>query len=143
VGPELGDRPTADGHDETLSRLGSAQNVGDAVAQFALGDGLHGASVAVLLRTFRDTRGKTAAQRQVILATLTGMRVTQKGQVTIPLEVRRALGIEPGSDVDFEVDGHGARLVVDRERAADEIDRMRGAGEGVMTTDEILALTRG
>jgi AbrB family looped-hinge helix DNA binding protein len=71
------------------------------------------------------------------------MRVTQKGQVTIPLEVRRALGIEPGSDVDFEVDGHGARLVVDRERAADEIDRMRGAGEGVMTTDEILALTRG
>jgi len=69
------------------------------------------------------------------------MRVTQKGQVTIPLEVRRALGIEPGSDV--EVDGHGARLVVDRERAADEIDRMRGAGEGVMTTDEILALTRG
>lgn len=71
------------------------------------------------------------------------MRVTQKGQVTIPLEVRRALGIEPGSDIDFEVDRHGARLVVDRERAAYEIGRMRGAGEGDLTTDEILALTRG
>jgi len=138
VGPELGDRPTADGHDETLSRLGSAQNVGDVVAQFALGDGLHGGK-----RSSAATHFSGAAQRQVILATLTEMRVTQKGQVTIPLEVRRALGIEPGSDVDFEVDGHGARLVVDRERAADEIDRMRGAGEGVMTTDEILALTRG
>ena len=30
------------------------------------------------------------------------MRVTQKGQVTIPLAIRRALGIRPGSDVDFE-----------------------------------------
>ncbi len=27
------------------------------------------------------------------------MRVTQKGQVTIPLAVRRALGIHPGSEV--------------------------------------------
>ncbi len=143
MGPELGDRPTADGHDETLSRLGSAQNVGDVVAQFALGNGLHGGKRSSAATHFSGHSWKTAAQRQVILATLTEMRVTQKGQVTIPLEVRRALGIEPGSDVDFEVDGHGARLVVDRERAADEIDRMRGAGEGVMTTDEILALTRG
>jgi antitoxin PrlF len=70
------------------------------------------------------------------------MRVTQKGQVTIPLGVRRALGIHPGSDVEFELDDHGARLLVDRERAADEIARMRGAGEGELSTDEILALTR-
>jgi antitoxin PrlF len=70
------------------------------------------------------------------------MRVTQKGQVTIPLGVRRALGIHPGSDVEFELDDYGARLLVDRERAADEIARMRGAGEGELSTDEILALTR-
>jgi antitoxin PrlF len=70
------------------------------------------------------------------------MRVTQKGQVTIPLEVRRALGIRPGSDVEFQLDGRGARLVVDRERAAGEISRMRGAGDVELTTDEILALTR-
>ncbi len=71
------------------------------------------------------------------------MRVTQKGQVTIPLEIRRALGIEPGSDVDFLLDTDGARLVVDRERAKSEIARMRGAGDPELTTEEILALSRG
>jgi len=70
------------------------------------------------------------------------MRVTQKGQVTIPLPVRRALGIQPGSDVEFELDERGARLLVDAHRAAEEIARMRGAGEGEMSTEEILALTR-
>lgn len=70
------------------------------------------------------------------------MRVTQKGQVTIPLPVRRALGIRPGSEVDFELDAHGARLIVDRKRAAGEIARMRGAGDVELSTDEILALTR-
>jgi antitoxin PrlF len=70
------------------------------------------------------------------------MRVTQKGQVTIPLPVRRALGIHPGSDVEFELDERGARLLVDSSRAAAEIDRMRGAGAGELSTEEILALTR-
>jgi antitoxin PrlF len=70
------------------------------------------------------------------------VRVTQKGQVTIPLPVRRALGIEPGSDVEFELDERGARLLVDSDRAAEEIGRMRGAGDGEMSTEEILGLTR-
>lgn len=70
------------------------------------------------------------------------MRVTQKGQVTIPLRVRRALGIHPGSDVEFELEERGARLLVDRDRAAEEIARMRGAGSGEMSTEDILALTR-
>lgn len=70
------------------------------------------------------------------------MRVTSKGQVTIPLEVRRALGIQAGSDVAFELDPSGARLVVDSERAAAEVAAMRGAGDVALTTDEILALTR-
>jgi antitoxin PrlF len=70
------------------------------------------------------------------------VRVTQKGQVTIPLPVRRALGIRPGSEVKFEVDELGARLLVDGDRVAEEITRMRGAGNGEMTTEQILALTR-
>ncbi len=70
------------------------------------------------------------------------MRVTQKGQVTIPLDVRRALGIEPGSDVDFLLDTDGARLVVDRQRAESEIARMRGAGDRELSTEEILSLSR-
>jgi antitoxin PrlF len=68
--------------------------------------------------------------------------VTQKGQVTIPLNVRRALGITTGSDVQFELDGSGARLVVDRDRVTEEIGPMRGAGDVEMSTEEILALTR-
>jgi antitoxin PrlF len=70
------------------------------------------------------------------------VRVTQKGQVTIPLPVRRALGIKPGSDVEFELDERGARLLVDRDHAAEEIGRMVGAGNGELSTEEILALTR-
>lgn len=70
------------------------------------------------------------------------MRVTSKGQVTIPQDVRLALGIEAGSEVDFELGEDGARLVVDRKAAAAEIEAMRGAGDGEMTTEQILALTR-
>lgn len=36
--------------------------------------------------------------------------VTSKGQVTIPKRVRQALGITPGSKVEFDIDGSGARL---------------------------------
>jgi AbrB family looped-hinge helix DNA binding protein len=70
------------------------------------------------------------------------MRVTQKGQVTIPLEIRRALGIETGTDVRFELTDGGARLVVARDDVDAAIDRMRGAGDVDLSTDEILALTR-
>jgi antitoxin PrlF len=78
----------------------------------------------------------------VLLDSLTAVRVTQKGQVTIPLEIRKALGIHAGSDVQFQLDEHGARLVVDKQRVTREIARMRGAGDVDLSTDEILALTR-
>jgi len=78
----------------------------------------------------------------VLPASLTSVRVTQKGQVTIPLEIRKALGIQAGSEVQFQLDADGARLVVGRQRAEREIARMRGAGDVDLSTDEILALTR-
>jgi len=81
-------------------------------------------------------------RERVILDSLTAMRVTQKGQVTIPLEVRRALGIQPGTNVEFTLDDGSARLVVDPDRVAAEVARMRGAGDVALSTDEILALTR-
>ncbi|MGL5857754.1 MAG: AbrB/MazE/SpoVT family DNA-binding domain-containing protein [Angustibacter sp.] len=72
------------------------------------------------------------------------MRVTSKGQVTIPLEVRRRLGIEPGSEVDFEVRDDGVRVVRRRRGGgAVAVARMRGRRRGGMSTDEIMALTRG
>jgi antitoxin PrlF len=72
------------------------------------------------------------------------MRVTSKGQVTIPLAVRRKLGIGPGSEVEFELDERGARLVrANTARGKAIARRMRGRATVTMSTDEIMALTRG
>ena len=72
------------------------------------------------------------------------MRVTSKGQVTIPKDVRKRLGITPGSEVDFEMDESGARLVrAQTSRGKEVVEPMIGRGTVKMTTDEIMALTRG
>jgi AbrB family looped-hinge helix DNA binding protein len=73
------------------------------------------------------------------------MQVTDKGQVTIPKELRDRLGIEPGSDVEFEAKGETLVLrKTDRGRRGRRVvDRLRGSGDSAMTTDEIMALTRG
>ena len=38
------------------------------------------------------------------------MRLTSKGQVTIPLEIREALGLLPHTEVEFEIDGDAVRV---------------------------------
>ncbi len=71
------------------------------------------------------------------------MRVTSKGQVTIPLKVRERLGIKPGSEIDFEMDERGAHIVRRPTNRGREIAReMRGHGTVPLSTDEIMALTR-
>lgn len=75
------------------------------------------------------------------------MRITSKGQVTIPIEIRERLGLLPETEVDFVLDGRGVRIVRrgardDRGRGARTVARIRGTGRIRMTTDEILALTR-
>jgi antitoxin PrlF len=72
------------------------------------------------------------------------MRVTSKGQVTIPRDVRKRLGITPGSEVDFQLDEEGVRLVRARtSKGKAAVGRMIGRGTVKLTTDEIMALTRG
>ena len=72
------------------------------------------------------------------------MRVTSKGQVTIPQKVRQQLGITPGSEVDFQLDEHGARLVRVSPGDGKNLTRqMRGRATVTMSTEEIMALTRG
>jgi len=76
------------------------------------------------------------------------MRITSKGQVTIPVEIREKLGMMPNTDVDFEVQGRTVRLVRApakraRSRGESVVARLRGTANVRMTTDEILALTRG
>ncbi len=73
------------------------------------------------------------------------MRVTEKGQVTIPKELRDALGIGAGTEVEFE--RRKDTIVVRKARAGTTrgallVNRMRGRGDVKMTTDEIMALTR-
>lgn len=72
------------------------------------------------------------------------MRVTSKGQVTIPQKVRQQLGITAGSEVDFQLDELGARLIrVSDGKGKDLAGRMRGRATVAMSTEEIMALTRG
>lgn len=71
--------------------------------------------------------------------------VTSKGQVTIPKSVRDLLGIAPGSRVDFRraPDGSVVLARADDKRPPSRFARFRGhAGKG-LTTDAIMALTRG
>ena len=81
------------------------------------------------------------------------MRLTEKSQVTVPKHIREHLGIGPGSEVDFRIDGCAVRLVKrepEREgesrgdrllRQLEELGR-RYADSG-LTTDEIMDMTRG
>ena len=72
------------------------------------------------------------------------MKITTKGQVTIPQEIREALGLLPHTEVEFEVRGEEVVLVRadSRRRGRRIVDRLRGRGDVPMTTEEILALTR-
>ncbi len=77
------------------------------------------------------------------------MRITSKGQVTIPQAVREQAGLLPETEVEFVVEGNGVRIVKARgahrpTRGIRAVARLRrGAGHVSMTTDEIMALTRG
>lgn len=76
------------------------------------------------------------------------MRITSKGQVTIPQAVREEAGLLPETEVDFVVEADGVRIVKATEtrrpsRGARALARLRrAAGQVSMSTDEIMALTR-
>ncbi|MGH8775608.1 MAG: AbrB/MazE/SpoVT family DNA-binding domain-containing protein [Jiangellaceae bacterium] len=74
------------------------------------------------------------------------MRITSKGQVTVPAWIRQQLGLHEGTEVDFVVDGNTARIV----RAEGQethgrrtARRLRGRGSSGMSTAELMELLRG
>jgi AbrB family looped-hinge helix DNA binding protein len=76
------------------------------------------------------------------------MRITTKGQVTIPQEIREKFGLLPNTEVDFVVRRNAIYLVkADQPKRPTRgeliVRRLRGTGTVRMTTDEIMALTRG
>jgi AbrB family looped-hinge helix DNA binding protein len=76
------------------------------------------------------------------------VRLTSKGQVTIPVEIREKLGLLPNSEVEFDIVGQTVRIRKVRKtrapgrRGKSLVARLRGRGSVRMSTDEILALTR-
>jgi AbrB family looped-hinge helix DNA binding protein len=71
------------------------------------------------------------------------MRVTSKGQVTIPQNVRETLGITPQTEIQFVEDNGKFYLVkVEVPENRGKFSKLRGIATAKMSTDEILALTR-
>jgi AbrB family looped-hinge helix DNA binding protein len=75
------------------------------------------------------------------------MRITSKGQVTIPAEIREQAGLFPNTEVKFEFDGEAVLIVRANDsskaaRGSRLIGHLRGRGDVAMSTDAIMALTR-
>ncbi len=71
------------------------------------------------------------------------MRVTSKGQVTIPRNIREILGIIPQSDVEFQEDN--GRFYITKKSAPKSTKnyaKLRGIATAQMSTEEIMNLTR-
>jgi AbrB family looped-hinge helix DNA binding protein len=75
----------------------------------------------------------------------TAVRITSKGQVTIPLAIRKKAGLTPNTEVMF-VMSRGVvilrKVTTPRDRGRRLVENMRGKATSGLTTDQIMALTR-
>lgn len=74
------------------------------------------------------------------------MRITSKGQVTIPRDIRATLGVVPSSEVEFVREGGRVWLRKRKPgtaRARTLVAQMRGRATSRMSTEQIMRLTRG
>jgi AbrB family looped-hinge helix DNA binding protein len=79
------------------------------------------------------------------------VRITSKGQVTIPAELRARFGLLPETEVEFVADRDGVRIVKRKGKGRREtrgerfVRRLRGSAtlHRNMSTDELLKLMRG
>ncbi|MDQ3388421.1 MAG: AbrB/MazE/SpoVT family DNA-binding domain-containing protein [Gemmatimonadota bacterium] len=74
------------------------------------------------------------------------MRITSKGQVTIPQTIRDRLGLLPETEVEWEIQGDAAvvrRMEGGGRRGRALVEHLTGRGTGRLSTDEIMSLMRG
>jgi AbrB family looped-hinge helix DNA binding protein len=73
------------------------------------------------------------------------MQITSKGQVTIPQEIREQMGFLPHAEIDFILKNGRVYLqkAQKNSRGSQLINAMRGKGDIKMSTEQIMALTRG
>ena len=74
------------------------------------------------------------------------MWITTKGQITVPARLREKKGFLPHTQVEFVEDGDDVKLVkigTAPRRGKAFVEHLRGKGDVAMSTDEIMALTRG
>ena len=60
-------------------------------------------------------------------------KITSKGQITIPVEIRQALGVKPGDKLIFERTAEGVKVT--RQNDKDPFEKMRGIGTGIPELD--------
>ena len=95
------------------------------------------------LQILHKSGGNTIVVLLLYLKRLDPMRVTTKGQVTIPINIRESLGISPESEVDFMEDNGKFYLVkTTQPQKSRHFSKFRGIASANMTTDEIMHLTR-
>jgi AbrB family looped-hinge helix DNA binding protein len=75
------------------------------------------------------------------------MRITSKGQVTIPQELRERFGLLPNTEVEFVPSGDGRELRLVKSakssgRGRALVERLRGRGTSKLSTDELLKMMR-
>ena len=75
--------------------------------------------------------------------------ITSKGQVTVPKQIRDALGIDPGTKVTFDINAQGEVVLKKaggkpaRKRKRDRFEAARGKADIKYRTSDLMSLLRG
>lgn len=71
------------------------------------------------------------------------MKISERGQITIPRELREKFGFLPDTEIEFVVRGNTLQLVRSVKERRSEVDRIYGARSLQASTDELMKLLRG
>ena len=70
------------------------------------------------------------------------MRISERGQVTIPQAIREQFGLLPDTEVEFVVRDEGVQLIPATSGRRQAVERLFGRKRFEKSTDELMALLR-